>query len=72
MDSREEQQEKHPEPRISTLRGIKIDRTAEDENASDSIQVNREADSNEMDSRDLHQEKHREQRISTLRGIMID
>jgi hypothetical protein len=40
--------EKHFEPRISTLRGITIDRSDECENAWDSIRVNRERDSNEI------------------------
>jgi hypothetical protein len=38
------------EPSINrTLRGIMIDLSDEDENASDSIRVNREFDSNEID-----------------------
>jgi hypothetical protein len=40
--------EKHDEPRISTLREITIDRSDDDENALDSICVNREGDSNEI------------------------
>jgi hypothetical protein len=44
--------EKHDEPRISTLLGITIDRSDEDENASDSIRVSREFDSNEIDLSD--------------------
>jgi hypothetical protein len=44
----------------------------EDENAEDSIRVNREFDSNEKDSNDSHAKKHFEQRISTVRGITID
>jgi hypothetical protein len=54
------------------LRGIKIDRSEEAANASHSIRVNREFDSNDTDKSDLHQEKHSEQRISQLRGIKID
>jgi hypothetical protein len=50
-------------PRISTLRGITIDRSDEDENDSDSIRVNREWDSNEIDLSDLQLEKHDEPRI---------
>jgi hypothetical protein len=37
---------KHFDPRISTLFGIKIDGSDEYENASDSIRVKREFDSN--------------------------
>jgi hypothetical protein len=63
------QSKKHDEPRISTLRGILIDSSDEDENASDSIRVNREFDSNEIDVSDLHPEKHDEPRISISHGI---
>jgi hypothetical protein len=49
-----------------------MDSSDEDENASDSIRVNREFDSNEIDVSDWHLEKHDEQRIWTLRGITID
>jgi hypothetical protein len=52
--------EKHCDPRILTLRGIKIDRSDEDENASDSIRVKREFDSNVADESDLQYEKHSE------------
>jgi hypothetical protein len=41
-------------------------------NASDSIRVNREFDSNEIDESDLQFEKHEEPKISTLRVINID
>jgi hypothetical protein len=41
-------------------------------NASDSIRVNRESDSNETDESDSHDEKHPEQTISTFRGMTID
>jgi hypothetical protein len=44
----------------------------EDENALDSIRVNRESFSNKIDESDLQDEKHSEQRISTDRGIVID
>jgi hypothetical protein len=71
-DKSDLQHEKHPDPRISTLFGIKIDSSDEDENTSDSIRVNREFDSNVTDKNDLQDEKHFEPRISTLRGIMID
>jgi hypothetical protein len=46
--------EKHDDPRISTFRGISIDLSDENENARDSIRVNREFDSNEIDESDLH------------------
>jgi hypothetical protein len=65
-------EEKHSEQRIWQLRGIKIDRSEESENARDSIRVNRESDSNKTDLSDLHEEKHSEQRIWRLRGIKID
>jgi hypothetical protein len=42
------------------------------ENASDSIRVNREFDSNEIDESDLQFQRQDEQRISTPRGITID
>jgi hypothetical protein len=40
--------EKHFKPRISTLLGIKIDWSDEDENANDSIRVKREFNSKKM------------------------
>jgi hypothetical protein len=63
-------QEKHSEQRISTFRGIKIDRSEEYENAQDSIRVNRGFDSNVTDSRHLHPEKQDEPRISISHGII--
>jgi hypothetical protein len=48
-----------------------IDWSDENENARDSIRVNREFDSNEMDQSDWHEEKHDEQRISIWLGISI-
>jgi hypothetical protein len=54
------------------VRGIKIDRSAESENAPDSIRDNRESDSNETDVSEGHPAKHFEQRIWQLRGIKID
>jgi hypothetical protein len=71
-DSSDLQSKKHSEPIISTLRGIKIDRSEEPENVSDSIRVNREFDSNEIDSSDPHEEKHDEPRISISHGIIIE
>jgi hypothetical protein len=49
-----------------------IDASDEYENASDSIHVNREFDSNEIDESDLQNEKHCDPRISTFLGIKID
>jgi hypothetical protein len=42
---------------MSTLDEIKIDRSDEDENADDSIRVNRELDSNEIECRQRKSEK---------------
>jgi hypothetical protein len=66
------QYKKHFDPRISTFLGIKIDRNLDSRNASDSISVNREFDSNVIDEIDLQYEKQDDPRISTLFGIMID
>jgi hypothetical protein len=49
-----------------------IDSSDDSENASDSIRVKCESDSNEIDESDLHSEKHLDPRIPTLLGIMID
>jgi hypothetical protein len=62
----------YSEQRTSTLDGIKIDSSDKDENADDSIHVNREFDSNEIDESDSQFEKQDEQRISTGDGIIID
>jgi hypothetical protein len=59
-------------PRISTFRGISIDLSDYDENADDSIRVNREFDLNEIDESDSHSQKHDDPKISTFRGITID
>jgi hypothetical protein len=72
MDERDPHSEKHDDPIISTFRGISIDVSDDDENASDSIRVNRELDSNEIDKKNLHEEKHDDPIISTFRGISID
>jgi hypothetical protein len=50
--------QKHFDPTISTLFGIKIDSSDENENASDSIRVKCEFDSNEIDESDSQVEKH--------------
>jgi hypothetical protein len=49
-----------------------IDLSDEYENASDSIRVKHEFDSNVIDESDSQFEKQFEQRISTLLGIKID
>jgi hypothetical protein len=72
IDESDLQCEKHSDPRISTFRGIKIDWSDENENASDSIRVKCEFDSNAIDESDWQDEKHFEPRSSTLLGIKID
>jgi hypothetical protein len=72
IDESDLQFEKHFDPRILTLLGIKIDSSDESENASDSIRANLEFDSNVIDESDLQFEKQFEERISTLLGIKID
>jgi hypothetical protein len=67
----ESQCEKQNEQRISTFRGITIDESDENENAFDSIRVNRESDSNVIDESDRQYEKHDEQRISISRPITM-
>jgi hypothetical protein len=54
------------------LRGIKIVRSDDSENALDSIRVNCEFDSNVIDESDLQFEKQLDPRISTFLGIKID
>jgi hypothetical protein len=49
-----------------------IDLSDDEENALDSIRVNRESFSKRIDESDLQDEKHSEQRISTDRGILMD
>jgi hypothetical protein len=49
-----------------------IDESDDLQNASPSIRVKCESDSNVIDESELQFEKHSEPRISTLRGIMID
>jgi hypothetical protein len=72
IDESDSQFPKHFDLRISTFLGIKIDRSDEFQNASDSICVKCEFDSNEIDESDLQSEKHRDPRISTLLEIKID
>jgi hypothetical protein len=59
-------------PSFPRFRGISIDVTDDDENALDSIRVNREFASNVIDESDLHDRKHDDPRTSTFRGITID
>jgi hypothetical protein len=72
IDESRSHSEKQDDPRISTLFGIKIDSSDEDENASDSIRIKCEFDSNVIDESDLQYEKQDDPRISTLFGIKID
>jgi hypothetical protein len=55
-----------------TFRGITIDRSDEFKNASDSIRVKCESDSNVIDESDSQDEKQFDSRISTFLGIKID
>jgi hypothetical protein len=71
IDERYLQCDRHVEPRISTLLGMKMDRSNEPANADDSIRINREFDSNGIDQNEQF-EKQDEPRISTLFGIKID
>jgi hypothetical protein len=64
--------EKQFDSRISTFLGIKIDSSNEYENASDSIRVKREFDSNVIEKNDSHFAKHFDARISTFLGIKIE
>jgi hypothetical protein len=72
IDESNLQFEKQYDPRISTFLGIKIGRSDENENASDSIHVKCEFDSNVIDESDLQYEKHFHPRISALPGIAVD
>jgi hypothetical protein len=72
IDESDLQDTKHFDPRISTLFGIMIDESDDSENASDSIRVKHEFDSNVIDESDLQCEKHFDPRISTFLGIKID
>jgi hypothetical protein len=69
IDESDSQHEKQFDPRISTLFGIMIDRSDDPSNASDSILVKCEFDSNVIDESDLQNEKQDDPRISTLFGI---
>jgi hypothetical protein len=72
IDENNSQYEKHLEPIISTVQGITIDSSDENENASDSIRVNREFEANVIDESEPQDEKHFDPRISTVQGITID
>jgi hypothetical protein len=53
IDESDSQHEKQDDPRISTLFGIKIDSSDDPRNASDSIRVKCEFDSNVIDESEL-------------------
>jgi hypothetical protein len=72
IDESDWQHEKHFDSKISTLLGIKIDWSDDSENASDSIRVKCEFDSNMTDETDSQYEKQFDSRISTFLGIQID
>jgi hypothetical protein len=72
IDESDLQYDKQFDPRISTFLGIKIDSSDEDENASDSIRVKHEFDSNVIDESDSQPKKHADPRISTFLGIKMD
>jgi hypothetical protein len=71
IDESDLQNEKHFDPSISTLLGIKIDSTDEYENAFDSIRVNRESDSNVIDEDESQERKQFDPRISIFLEISI-
>jgi hypothetical protein len=57
-DESDLQNEKHPDPRISTFRGIMIDSSDDSRNTSESIRFKLEFDSNVSDESDSQDEKH--------------
>jgi hypothetical protein len=69
---RDSSREKHDDPSNSTLRGIGLDASDEDENADDSIRINREFDSNEIDVSDLLDDKLDFPRVSISVQRVID
>jgi hypothetical protein len=71
IDESDLQDEKHSDPRISTFLGIKIDSSDENKNASDSIRIKREFDSNVIDETDSHHENECDPTISILLPISI-
>jgi hypothetical protein len=72
IDESDLQRKKHFDPAISTFLGIKIDSSDDSQNASDSIRVKCEFDSNVIEKTDLQFEKHFDPTISTFLGIKID
>jgi hypothetical protein len=54
MTSDNSDKEKHGDPKISTFRGISIDRSDDHRNANDSIRLSREFDSNKSDEDNVH------------------
>jgi hypothetical protein len=72
IDESDRQNGKHFDPRISTFLGFKRDFSDDDENASDSIRVKSEFDSNVIEESDRQHEKHFDPRISIFPGIKID
>jgi hypothetical protein len=71
IDERYLQFEKQYDPRISTFLGIKIDSSDENKNASDSIRVKCEFDSNVIDDSKEQHEKQFDPRISIFRPISM-
>jgi hypothetical protein len=71
IDESDLHNEKQCDPRISTFLGIMIDSSDESENASDSIRVKCEFDSNVIDESLLQNEKQDEPRISIVLPISI-
>jgi hypothetical protein len=71
IDERDLQDEKQDEPRISTFRGIMIDLSDDDENASDVITCKRISYSKKINEIDFHSEKKNDSKISKFPGIQI-
>jgi hypothetical protein len=71
IDESDLHHEKHSDPRISTVLGIKIDSSDECENASDSIRVKCEFDSNVIDENEKQYEKQFDPTIAIWLPISI-
>jgi hypothetical protein len=71
IDESDLHNEKHSDPRISTFLGIRIDLSDDSRNASDSIRVKHEFDSNAMNESNRQNEKDLDPTISTVHGIKI-
>jgi hypothetical protein len=71
IDESDLQHAKQFDSKISTFCGIKIDSSDDPQNASDSIRIKCEFDSNAIDETDLQNEKHFDPRISILISISI-